>query len=46
MAYEEFGRFVEMAALQASTLVLDVAEVLKGFLELAGDAANTRRATV
>jgi len=46
MAYEELGRFVEMAALQAATLVLDVAEVLEGFWELAGDAANTRSATV
>ncbi len=38
MAYEELGRFVEMAALQAAAFVLDVAELLDSFLELAGEA--------
>jgi len=38
MAYEEFGRFGEVAALQAAALFLDVAELLEGFLELAGEA--------
>ena len=38
MAYEELGNFVEMAALQAAALVLDVAELLDSFLELAGEA--------
>ncbi len=38
MAYEELGRFVEMAALQAATVFLDFAELLERFLELAGEA--------
>jgi hypothetical protein len=38
MADENFGHFVEMAALQAATFFLDVAEVLGGLLELAGEA--------
>ena len=38
MAYEELGRFVEMAALLAVALFLDVAELIEGFLELAGEA--------
>jgi hypothetical protein len=38
MAYEELSGFVEMAALQAAALFLDVAELLDGFLELAGEA--------
>ena len=38
MAYEELGHFVEMAALQAAALVLDVAELLDSFLELPGEA--------
>ena len=38
VAYEELSRFVEKAALQAATLVLDVAELVDGFLELAGEA--------
>jgi hypothetical protein len=38
MAYEELGRFVEMAALQAATFFLDIAELLEGLLELAGEA--------
>jgi hypothetical protein len=38
MAYEDFGHFVEMAALQAATVFLDIAEVLGSFLELAGKA--------
>jgi hypothetical protein len=38
MAYEELGRFVELAALQAATILLDVVELLDGFLELAGEA--------
>jgi len=37
MAYEELGRFGELAALQAAALVLDFAEVFQGFLELAGE---------
>src|SRR5580700_9891557 len=37
MANEEVGRFVELAALLAATLFLDVAELLDGFLELAGE---------
>jgi len=36
MAYKELGRFVEMAALQAATLVLDVAEVLEGLFGTGG----------
>src|ERR1700688_4795228 len=38
MANEEVGRFVELAALQAVALLLDVAKLVKGFLELAGEA--------
>jgi hypothetical protein len=38
MAYEELGCFVEMAALQAAALFLDVAELIECFLELAGEA--------
>ena len=38
MAYEDFGHFVEMAALQAAALFLDVAELIESFLELAGEA--------
>src|SRR5277367_2218029 len=38
MAYQDFGHFVEMAALQAATFFLDVAELIEGFLELAGKA--------
>jgi len=37
MAYEELGRFGELAALQAEAVFLDVAELLEGFLELAGE---------
>jgi hypothetical protein len=35
---EELGRFVEMAALQAATFVLDIAELIECFLELAREA--------
>ena len=38
MAYEDFGHFGELAALQAAALVLDVAELIESFLELAGEA--------
>jgi hypothetical protein len=38
MAYEKFGRFGELAALQVAALVLDRAELFEGFLELAGEA--------
>ena len=38
MAYEEFGRFSELAALQAAAFVLDIAELIESFLELAGEA--------
>jgi hypothetical protein len=38
MAYQEFGCFGELAALQAAAVVLDVAELLESFLELAGEA--------
>ena len=38
MAYEKFGRFVELAALQMAALFLDRAELLESFLELAGEA--------
>src|SRR5271169_4374620 len=38
MANEDFGHFVEMAALLAATFLLDVAELLGCFLELAGEA--------
>jgi len=38
MAYEELGRFGELAALQAAALVLHVAELFECFLELAGEA--------
>ena len=38
MTYEDFGHFVGMAALQTAALFLDVAELLEGFLELAGEA--------
>ena len=38
MAQEELGCFVELAALQAAAFFLDVAELLDGFLELAGEA--------
>jgi hypothetical protein len=38
LANEEFGRFVELAALDVAALCLDVAELFEGFLELAGEA--------
>jgi len=38
MAQEDFGGFGELAALQAAELVLDVAELVDSFLELAGEA--------
>ena len=38
MAYEEFDRFSELAALQAAALVLDVEQLIESFLELAGEA--------
>ena len=38
MADEDFSHFVEMAALLAAALLLDVLEVLDGLLELAGEA--------
>jgi hypothetical protein len=38
MAYEEFGRFGKLAALQTAALFLDIAELLERFLELAGEA--------
>jgi hypothetical protein len=37
MAQEDFGGFGELAALQAA-LVLEVAELIESFLELAGEA--------
>ena len=38
MAQEEFGGFGEVAAFQAAALFLNFAEVVEGFLELAGEA--------
>ena len=38
MAYVDLGHFIEMAALQTATLVLNVAELLDRLLELAGEA--------
>jgi hypothetical protein len=38
MAHEEFGGFSELAALQAAAHFLDIAELIEGFLELAGEA--------
>src|SRR5580704_6664169 len=38
MAYEDFGHFVEMAALQAMTFFLNVAELIESFLGLAREA--------
>jgi hypothetical protein len=38
MAQEDFGGFGELAALQAAAFVLDVAELVDSFLELAGQA--------
>ena len=38
MAQEEFGGFGELAAFQAAALVLDLAELIERFLELAGEA--------
>jgi hypothetical protein len=38
MAYQEFGCFVEMAALQAAAFFLDIAELLESLLELTGEA--------
>ena len=38
MANEDFGGFGEVAALQAAALFLDVAELIEGFLKLAGEA--------
>jgi hypothetical protein len=37
MANQDFGYFVEMAALQAAAFFLDVAELIESFLELAGE---------
>ena len=42
MAQEEFGGFGELAAFQAATLFLDVAELVEGFLELAGEARSVQ----
>ena len=38
MAHQDFGHFVEMAALQAATFFLNVVELLGSLLELAGEA--------
>ena len=38
LAHEEFGGFGEVAAFPAATNLLDFAEVVEGFLELAGEA--------
>jgi hypothetical protein len=38
MAQKEFGCFGELAALQVAALVLDGAELIERFLELAGEA--------
>ena len=38
LAQEEFGGFGELAAFQAVAILLDFAELLEGFLELAGEA--------
>ena len=38
MANEDFRGFGELAALQTAALVLDVAELIESFLELAGEA--------
>ena len=38
MAYEEFGRVTELAALQVAALILESAELTGSFLELAGEA--------
>ena len=38
MAQEEFGRFGELAAFEVAAFVLDLAELIDGFLELAGEA--------
>jgi hypothetical protein len=38
MAQEEFGRFGEVAAFEAAAILLDFAELIEGFLELAGEA--------
>ena len=38
MAQEEFGCFGELAALEVATLVLDSAELIESFLELAREA--------
>ena len=38
MAQEELGGFGELAAFQAAAIFLNVAELIEGFLELAGEA--------
>jgi hypothetical protein len=38
VAYEEVGSFVELTALEAAAFVLDIEQMLEGFLELAGEA--------
>jgi hypothetical protein len=38
VANEEVGSFVELTALDAATFVLHIAELIDGFLELAGEA--------
>ena len=38
LAQEEFGGFGDLAAFQAAAILLDFAEVVEGFLELAGKA--------
>jgi hypothetical protein len=38
MAQEELGGFGELAAFQAATIFLNFAELIEGFLELAGEA--------
>jgi len=39
MTYQDFGRVAKLAVFQAA-LLLDVAQLLKGFVELAGEAAG------
>ena len=38
MAQEELSGFGELAAFQAAAIFLNVAELLEGFLELAGES--------
>jgi hypothetical protein len=42
MTYQDFGRIAKLAVFQAAALCLDVAQLFKGLVELAGEAAGVK----